>query len=233
MSAALAFAVGLASTLHCLTMCGSIISALTLSLPAGTRSQPRTLLVYLGAYNGGRLLSYTVAGAIAGGLGQSLLQAFPGAGGHRLLALISALVLIGIGLYLAGWFPGFARIERLGAPVWRRLEPLGRRVIPVRSPAEATMLGLVWGWLPCGLVYTTALWAATSGSAVEGALVMLAFGLGTLPSMFAASLFMGWLSRLARNPGWRRLVGVSLVLIAVIMLLWSEARDTAPEYLII
>lgn len=206
------FLIGLASSLHCVGMCGGIIGALSLSLPTTVRAQRRLLLGYSLAYSGGRIISYGLAGALMGGLSGRLFATISPDLGHTLLRWVAALLLVGVGLYLAGWFPKFAHLERVGKPLWRWLEPLGQRLLPVRSPFQAFGFGLVWGWLPCGLVYSTLLWSASSGSAGQGALYMLAFGAGTLPAVLATGLFAGWITRLTRAPTARQIIGLSLVL---------------------
>lgn len=206
------FLIGLASSLHCVGMCGGIIGALSLSLPPAVRAQRRLLLSYSLAYSGGRIISYSLAGALMGGLSGQLFTTLSPGLGHTLLRWIAALLLIGVGLYLAGWFPNFAHLERLGKPLWSWLEPLGQRLLPVRSPIRALGFGLIWGWLPCGLVYSTLLWSASAGSASQGALYMLAFGAGTLPAVLATGLLAGWVTRLTRTTIARQLIGLSLVL---------------------
>ena len=211
-----AFTLGLFSTLHCLGMCGGIIGALTLSLPPEVRASRLRLVSYVGAYNSGRIASYSLAGAVFGAFGQQLFQALSPRYGHLLLQGLAALVLVSIGLYLAGWLPRFARIETLGAPIWRRLEPLGRRLLPVQSPAHALVLGAVWGWLPCGLVYSALLLTTTTGGPLTGAMTMLAFGAGTVPGVMSAGVFTGWLTRVTRLPFVRQGVGLMLIGLAVV-----------------
>ncbi len=210
------FVVGLFSTLHCLGMCGGIIGALTFSLPPDVRADRWRLGIHVAAYNLGRLASYAVAGALAGGLGERLLAAISPEYGRLVLALLAAAFMVGIGLYLAGWFPRFATIERLGAPLWRRLEPIGQRLLPVASPWQALLFGAIWGWLPCGLVYSVLLWAITAGSALDGALFLLAFGLGTLPATLTAGIVTGWMARFSRTRGLRQTVGLLLILLALV-----------------
>ena len=225
---AVAFTLGLFSTVHCLGMCGGIIGALTLSLPPVVREHRARLTGYVAAYNIGRVASYALAGAVFGALGQGLFHTLSPQSGHLLLQGVATLVLIGIGLYLAGWFPRFTAIEALGAPVWRRLEPLGRRLLPVRSPAHALLFGTIWGWLPCGLVYSALLYTTTAGSALDGALYMLAFGAGTLPGVMAAGVFTGWLTRITRLPYARQTVGVLLIVLALVSL-WLTASAPADH----
>ena len=218
-----AFLIGLASALHCVGMCGGIIGALSFSLPEPVRTQRPLLLGYLLAYNGGRVASYTLAGSLVGALGSGLFDNLSPTFGHQVLRLLAAVLLVGIGLYLAGWFPRFAQLERIGVPLWKRLEPLGQKLLPVRSPLQAFGFGLVWGWLPCGLVYSTLLWSASSGSGTRGALTMLMFGLGTLPAVMTAGIFTGWITRFARNRRLRVVVGVLLILMALLTL-WFDSQ---------
>lgn len=215
------FLIGLASALHCVGMCGGIIGALSLSLPPAVRARRSRLFGYTLTYSLGRIASYALAGALLGGLGGGLFGLLSPEFGHTLLRTVAALLLIGMGLYLAGWFPKFARLEKIGTPLWRRLEPLGQRLLPVRTPFAALGFGLVWGWLPCGLVYSTLLWSASSGSAGLGALYMVAFGLGTLPAVVTTGMLAGWITRLTRSPAARSAIGLSLVLFGLASLWWG------------
>jgi sulfite exporter TauE/SafE len=214
-----AFIVGLFSTLHCLGMCGGIIGALTFSLPPEIRNHRWRLLPYVSAYNLGRIGSYTLIGAIVGGLGENLFTFISPRYGHLILQGIAVVIMLGIGLYLAGWFPRFAEIEKLGLPIWRKLEPLGQKLLPVRSPSHAFLFGLIWGWLPCGLVYSALLWSASTGSAINGALFMFIFGAGTLPAVMTAGIVTGWLIRLTRLPHLRTIIGLSIIILALASLL--------------
>jgi sulfite exporter TauE/SafE len=210
-----AFLLGLFSTVHCLAMCGSVIGALTLSLPVEVRESQRKMLPYVFNYNLGRILSYTMAGAIVGLLSSPLAHI----DGHAILRYLSVGVMIAMGLYLAGWFPKFAKMERIGAPIWRWLQPIGQKFLPVKAFSQAFWLGMVWGWLPCGLVYAALAVAATVGDPVTASLVMLSFGLGTLPAVMSAGLFTGLLASLARAKHMRKIAGVSIIVMALMTLL--------------
>ena len=206
-----AFLLGLFSTVHCIAMCGSVIGALTLSLPAEVRESQRRMLPYVLNYNIGRILSYTLAGLIVGLLSAPLLEV----NGHAVLRYLSVIVMIAMGLYLAGWFPKFAHMERIGAPIWRWLQPIGHKLLPVRRLPQAFMLGAIWGWLPCGLVYAALAVAATVGEPVTASLVMLSFGLGTLPAVMGAGLFTGLLASLATAKAMRQAAGILIIAMAV------------------
>ena len=185
-SALIAVVVGLLSATHCVGMCGGIVGALGFSLPESTRRRPGRFLLFTLAYNGGRVLSYSLAGMLLGGLGGLVDLRLAGVG--LLLRLLAALVTISIGLHLIGLWPWFAAIERFGEPFWRWVEPFGRQLLPVRSLRRAFAFGMVWGWLPCGLVYAMLLNAPAQGGALGGALYMALFGLGTLPLMVGGGL---------------------------------------------
>src|SRR5690606_24393006 len=136
------------------------------------------------AYNVGRIASYALAGAAFGYIGSRLLTLTPDA---RLVArLVAGGFMVALGLYLTGWWRLLGALERAGGRLWRHLEPIGRRFLPVDHPGKAFLVGMVWGWLPCGMVYAALAWSLTAGSALEGAALMGAFGAGTLPALLAA-----------------------------------------------
>jgi sulfite exporter TauE/SafE len=211
----LAFVVGLLSALHCIGMCGAILGALTWSLSAETRARSGPLTAFLLAFNLGRIASYGVAGALFGWLGATLMADGARVWLYDLLRLLAALAMVGIGLYLAGWFPRFAAVERLGEPLWRRIEPLGRRLLPVRTLGRATLYGAVWGWLPCGLVYTMLIGAPAQGGPWAGALYMTLFGAGTLPVLLLGGLLAGRLYRLGQDRRFQAATGLAVVLLGL------------------
>jgi hypothetical protein len=210
-----AFLVGLSGGVHCVGMCGGIVGALSFGTPETVRGNVWRSLPYLLAYNGGRLLSYTLAGAIMGALGLFAANLIALHEAQRVLLVIAGLFMIALGLYLGGWWMGVTQVERAGAGVWRRLEPLGRRFVPVRGPVHALLLGMVWGWLPCGLVYTALIWALSSGGPLQGGLLLLSFGLGTLPNLLAMGLIAGRIAAFTRRLAVRRAAGVLVVLFGV------------------
>jgi sulfite exporter TauE/SafE len=163
------------------------------------------------AYNSGRIASYMAAGALAGGLAGGAEQLAPML---KLASLqlafywLANLMLAALGLYLMDAWRGLLRVEAAGQFLWRRLAPLAKRLLPMDSVPKALVLGALWGWLPCGMVYSVLLTALMSGSAVSGAAVMLAFGLGTLPMLFGLGMAGGRLRGLAQRPGVRRVCGL-------------------------
>ena len=210
-----AFLLGLFSTVHCIGMCGGIIGALSLSLPQEIRAHKPRMFMFVTSYNIGRIASYSLAGLVAGSIGTGLLVATGFDQGHTVLRAIGVAMMIAIGLYLAGWLPQLAVVEKIGVPVWKKLEPVGRKLLPVSSLPRALAYGVIWGWLPCGLVYFVLLWALTAGNALQGALTLLAFGLGTLPTLLATGFMTSWLTRFARSPAARRAVGLLIVAMAI------------------
>ncbi|QLC72192.1 sulfite exporter TauE/SafE family protein [Pseudomonas sp. LPB0260] len=200
-----ALILGLLGGGHCLGMCGGLMGALTLAIPPERRAQRFRLLL---SYNLGRILSYGVAGLLLGLAGWALASS-PAAIALRVLA---ALLLIAMGLYLAGWWSGLTRIEAVGRGLWRHIQPLTRRFMPVDSTAKAVVLGSLWGWLPCGLVYSTLLWASSQGNALDSAALMLTFGLGTLPVLLATGMAAERLTALLRKQGVRTTGGVLVIL---------------------
>lgn len=210
-----AFLLGLFSTIHCIGMCGGIIGALSLSLPVEIRNHKPRLFIFVTTYNIGRLLSYTLAGLIAGAVGTGVLASTGFDQGHAILRYIGVAMMVAIGIYLAGWLPQLAIIEKIGVPLWQKLEPIGRKLLPVASLPKALAYGLIWGWLPCGLVYFVLIWALTAGDALRGALIMLAFGLGTLPTLITAGFMTSWVTRFARNPTARVIVGLLIIAMAI------------------
>lgn len=200
-----ALILGLLGGGHCLGMCGGLMGALTLAIPAEQRARRFRLLV---AYNIGRVCSYGMAGLLIGLAGWAVASS-PAA---MVLRVIAALLLIAMGLYLAGWWSGLTRIEGLGRYLWRYLQPYASRLMPVSSLPRALLLGAIWGWLPCGLVYSTLLWAASQGSALDSGLLMLAFGIGTWPVLLATGMAAERLTALLRKRGVRMAGGLLVIL---------------------
>lgn len=187
---------GLFGGVHCIGMCGGISASLAGALPQPGKVRG-TLRAQFG-YNVGRILSYTVAGSLAGGFGLSVLALF-GPVGITALRVLAGLFLVAAGLYLSGWWMGMARVEQIGARAWRHIAPFARGLGSLDRPWKLVALGAIWGWLPCGLVYAALAGAVAAGGALEGARWMACFGLGTLPIMLTggalSSALMGFVNR--------------------------------------
>lgn len=206
-----AFVLGVMGAGHCLGMCGGIAAALGFANQGAGRV--RRLLVLLG-YNLGRISSYALMGLIVAAVfgGVDKLTPLP------VLRALSGLLLIGMGLYLAGWWKVLTKLEALGSRLWRHIAPFGQRLMPVETPFKAVLLGVVWGWLPCGLVYSVLALAASQPNPVEGALVMAAFGLGTLPAVVGGSLASEFIKRVAGNRWVSGLFGLAFIVYGLLTL---------------
>lgn len=222
---------GAAGSAHCLVMCGGLAGALGMRTrdPKHLRS---AALRDAWMYHCGRLLSYATIGVLVGALGasvQSMLDLPALTTGARIAAAL--LIILAASKLVFGWNV-LAPIERVGARYWKRLQPLARRAMISNSAMRGLLLGLLWGWLPCGLVYSMLVFAALGGDALRGGGIMLAFGLGTLPSMLASSVFAAQLSRFIARRGTRQLSG-AMLLIFGIWLAWAalpSPNDAAAHH---
>jgi uncharacterized protein len=213
-----AFLVGLLGAVHCVGMCGGIVGALTFGVQAQGWARWRFQL----GYNLGRIASYVVAGVAMGWLGGQIIDLADLHLLRQLVMIVAGLFMIAVGLYLGGWWFGVARVERLGGYLWRYLEPFGRKLLPVRTPFQALVMGAIWGWLPCGLVYSVLIWSLLAGGAVEGGLMMLSFGLGTLPNLLLVGAFATGVAKFFRESWVRQLAGGTIV----VMGFWALWQGT-------
>jgi sulfite exporter TauE/SafE len=186
------------------------MGALTMAIPVDARVQRWLILV---AYNLGRIASYTLMGLLAG----FFAEQFAAMGGGIILRVLAGILLIIMGLYLADWWRGLTKLETLGRYLWVYIQPFGKRLMPVDNIPKALLLGALWGWLPCGLVYAALAMAMTQPAPVLAASAMLAFGLGTLPAVLAAGIAAQQLARVLQQ----RQVRMGLALIIIIFGLWT------------
>lgn len=186
------FLAGLLGGGHCLGMCGGLVTAFSLQLPSKHSRWP-----YIALFNLGRVTSYVAVGLLAGGFAGAMASTQMGLLVRLILGGVSIALLFAMGLYLLTRQPLLAALERAGGRVWLWIRPLLQRLLPIRRPLDAALAGLLWGWMPCGMVYTAAVAALASGYALNGGLIMLAFGLGTLPNLLmmgaAANHLANWL----------------------------------------
>lgn len=207
-----AFLIGLLGSTHCLGMCGGISASLSMTLPVGRGFRARQSLMLL-SFNFGRIGSYTLIAAMIAVLSTGAASQWTLAG--TVLRAIAGLLLIFMGLSMGQWWQGIRYVEKVGAPVWQRLSPLTRRLMPIHHPGQALALGALWGWLPCGLVYSTLGWAALQPTVTSAALTMFFFGLGTLPSMLATGYAANWVRGLQKHQAVRKVSGALLILFGV------------------
>ena len=205
-----AFTIGLLGSAHCIGMCGGITSALSLSIKGRTPSHVAALML---CYHSGRIISYALAGAILASIGWYLGDLTPAV--KISLRYIAAGMMIAMGLYLTGWWRGLTILEQLGQTLWKKIQPLSKPLLPIKTPGSSLLLGMVWGWLPCGLVYSNLALAASQGSISAGVLVMVSFGLGTLPAVFLTGLFSRQLHHIIQAKVTRNIAGTMVILFGI------------------
>jgi len=212
-----AFVAGAAGSLHCLAMCGGLAGAL------GMRAQraggpPAHALMHQVLSQLGRVSSYALAGALFGAFGSTLAAQFDLAAAALVVRILAGLCLIAIAARVLWGWRLFAPLERLGARGFAKLAPL-LRIQREPSFGGSLLLGALWGWLPCGLVYSMLLFAALSGGAAHGALVLALFGAGTLPAMLGGSLLGRQIGRWTAARGLHALAGIALFAFGLLTLL--------------
>ena len=218
---------GLLGSSHCVGMCGGIVSALSFGVDKQAPNTTRFLI--LSTYNIGRITSYVVAGLLLGGLSEFLLQQAFFASFRQVLQIIAALFLMALGLYIANWWLGLTKVEHLGARLWKLISPIANQLIPVKTPYHGFALGLFWGWLPCGMVYSLLIAALSSGSAVQGGLLMLSFGIGTLPTLLLIGVFASRFNYWVRHSIVRQIAGTLVILFGCYLLYQNVyLQQTSP-----
>lgn len=201
---AAAFITGVLGSAHCLGMCAGISGLFAVNASVASL---RTQVPMAIAYNAGRVLCYAFLGALVAILGQTVVGAIPTIAAPVRLA--SGLLIVIVGLQVAFGWRFLAPLEKAGARIWNHIAPAARGLLPVTGMGKALALGLLWGWLPCGLVYSVLLLAATTANPLAGGLVMIAFGLGTMPAMIATGVSASKLSEFMS----RKRLGAGLLII--------------------
>jgi uncharacterized protein len=214
-----AFTIGLMGGVHCVGMCGGIVGALSFATQQNKNAKKTPLFTLLFAYNFGRLFSYSMAGGVMGSVGWLLARWTDIHNMQLVMQLIAGVFMLMMGLYISGWWMGLVRLEKVGGMVWQYIQPVALKILPVNNPWQAIGLGLLWGWLPCGLVYSVLIWAVSAGSFQQGALLMLCFGLGTLPNLLAMGVFANQLKLFVQKQTVRYMAGATVILFA----LWNMA----------
>ena len=185
----MALATGLLGSGHCIGMCGPLVTGLSLS----TGNNTGGVLFHL-LYNSGRLITYGVVGYIAGWFGSAALYANAFAPVTRTVLIASDIFIIVLGLGAAGLFSNlnFLNLEMIN-PI-KAISRLATGLRKLPSVLAAIPLGLVMGFLPCGFLYAMIITAGQSSTPEKGSLVMLFFGLGTVPALFVVGSLSHWLS---------------------------------------
>lgn len=189
-------------------MCGGVIAGLNYAIP---KNKP--LLPYALIYNIGRIGSYALAGAITGAL--SKIFSHQMIAGIVVLQLFGGIFLILLAAYIGNWWRVLSVIENQGSRLWRKVSPLAKSFVPFKTPFHALPYGLIWGWLPCGLVYSTLVWSMASADATHGALLMASFGLGTLPATLLLAFSARSLLTFTQSPRTKQVIAIALLLYGV------------------
>ena len=230
-----ALTTGFLGSLHCIGMCGGISGAIALSATTPLRpdtdrtvltiaipvadvrrapqrlSAPQTNVL---AFNVGRIASYMIAGAMAGSIGGAIGQGWvlsETMSARTVLFLFANVMIVATGLALMGLPQLLAPLERAGGHLWRQVSPLTKKLLPMNTLPRAALFGMLWGWIPCGMVYAMLLSAIGAGSAAAGMLTMLGFGLGTLPAMIAVGWAAGGIGQWTRDSRVRMAAGAAVV----------------------
>lgn len=180
---------GLTGSVHCLTMCGSLSVALGFSIP-----KQKTFWLYALFVSLGRVFGYGLIGLLANLLTQSIVVASSGTVFY--LSMLSGVLIVGIGLHIANISNIVTKLEKLGTFIDIWLAPLKKKLMPIDTIPKCLAYGLLWGFLPCGLVYTALSLAIVSPSPITAFSVMTIFGLATLPTVVGMTVFSNHLSRI-------------------------------------
>lgn len=199
-----AFTLGILGGAHCIGMCGGVIGALSMAVQKDKHWQ-RVLII--ANYNLGRVLSYVFIAFLFYQFTAFAQSYFS----FRIMRFIAALLLIAMGLYLGNWWHGLTRLEALGGFIWRSLQPLSRSLLPVQNGAQAFLLGCLWGWLPCGLIYSALVYSGTAASLPIALLTMLFFALGTMPAVLSAGLMAERFASLLKQKQLRTIFAITII----------------------
>lgn len=199
-----AFMIGLIGSGHCMGMCGGVASLLSMG-----NEQPSKIIPLF--YNLGRIFSYALFGGLIGGAVSTIAEVASLNHSFAWLRLLAALFMVLLACYIGRWWQGLLIVENLGKKLWQYISPMSKKLLPISSPYQAGAFGFLWGWLPCGLVYSTLTWAVVSGSSLNGALIMAAFGLGTLPAMLMVGYGSTYLHKLQQSTVFRNIAAITIL----------------------
>lgn len=203
-----ALTIGLLGGAHCIGMCGGIMGALTMAVEARNTARRASLII---AYNVGRISSYVLIAVVFYLLVDRLESYFS----LSIMRSLAGFLLIAMGLYLANWWRGLVYLEKLGAHLWRLIQPLSKRLLPVKTLSHASLLGFIWGWLPCGLIYSALVYSATASSVSNAAFIMFGFALGTLPTVLLGSFMAEGFSVFIKAKNVRNIMAICIICFGV------------------
>ena len=216
-----ALVVGLIGSGHCLGMCGGIAAAFS---PSVSSLNPQRRIAATIVFNLGRISSYAIAGFVAGALSFVIGSQINIGYWSEIMRLATGITIAAIGIALLFQLPLLNSLEHLGQPVWRRLAPLTVKLRSEVTPNKAYLLGLLWGWIPCGMVYSMLLVALMSGQPHYGVMIMVCFGLGTLPALTLSGLFLAQLGRRFERKNLLRYAGLLCLLVGI----WTALAPHMP-----
>ena len=213
---------GLMGVAHCVAMCGSLSMALGFSVPHN-----KSFITYASVISVSRILGYGFIGFIANLFTQSFLSVTNGS--VLMLSVVSSIFMIGIGLHIAKISNFVLYVEVIGKRLNKYLEPLKKKILPIDSLAKCVGYGLLWGFLPCGLIYTALTLALVAQSPIHGGLVMFCFGLGTLPAVVGMTVFNSQLNQQLKNNKIRLFFGAVIVIMALYQLYLTYQKFTGLQ----
>ncbi len=212
-----ALSIGLLGGAHCIGMCGGVIGALTMAVD--TRDSTRRISL-ISAYNIGRISSYVLIAVIFYLLIDQIESYFA----LSIMRSLAGFLLIAMGLYLANWWRGLVYLEKLGAHLWRLIQPLSKSLLPVKTLSHAALLGFIWGWLPCGLIYSALVYSATASSAANAAFIMFGFSLGTLPTVLLGSFMAERFSVFIKTKSVRNVMAICIIIFGIWTIINNHAH---------
>ena len=218
-----AYLIGLAGSIHCIGMCGPMVGLMESSIADAHSPLWRRV-----AYHVGRLVFYVLLGAGVASIAGVGMNSSWGSGVALTLRFISVIVIAALALQLLRGKKTGGALERIGQQLWQRISPLARFVLPMSTPTKSLAAGMLWGAVPCGMVYSVVTLAATSASALSAAAIMMAFWSGTLPTL----LTLGFGAQRVNSPRLRTLTGAALMLVALfsIYTLWPHPTSDADNH---
>jgi len=208
------FLMGFFGSVHCIAMCGGIVGILSQQESNSSKKN----IGYILSYNLGRVISYAAIGLLAGIIGQLSFASIESATLMTFSRVFTSAFMLAFGFYLLGWRNFLTLLEKLGQRLWKHISPLTKRLLPIKSLTHSFLLGLIWGWLPCGLVYSALAISLTSASPYTGTLAMLSFGLGTLPMLLSMGLASQRLGALKQSTSIRIIAGSVIIIFATLHL---------------
>lgn len=210
-----ALLMGFFGSTHCVAMCGGIVGMLSQADSGSGLIKTSTTAI---AYNVGRVVSYSAIGLLAGTIGMLAFKSIDSASLYTFSRIFTGVFMLAFGFYLLGWWNFLTYLEKKGQFLWKKISPLTKRLLPIRSAHHAFLIGLLWGWLPCGLVYSAVAWSLSSSSPIDGALLMLFFGLGTLPTLLTMGIASQKLAQIKSSVLVRNISGGIIIVFAIMHL---------------